>query len=73
MFALQLVDNYAATYSTLIIGFVECIAISWVYGWNKFSEDIKLMLGKRPNLWWRIMWSAVTPGIVLVSPTLKFV
>lgn len=29
---LQLMDNYAATYSTLIIGLCECVAISWVYG-----------------------------------------
>lgn len=29
---LQLMDNYAATYSTLIIGLSECVALSWLYG-----------------------------------------
>lgn len=33
---LQLFDNYAATYSLLFIGMVECIGIAWVYG--KFAR-----------------------------------
>ena len=32
MYMLQLMDNYAATYSTLIIGLCECIALGWIYG-----------------------------------------
>ena len=32
MYILQLFDNYAATYSLLLIGLVECIGIAWVYG-----------------------------------------
>ena len=36
MYMLQLMDNYAATYSTLIIGLCECIALGWIYG-EQFS------------------------------------
>ena len=32
MYILQLIDNYAATYSLLIIGLFECLTISYVYG-----------------------------------------
>ena len=32
IFVLQLFDNYAATYSLLFIGLVECVVLSWVYG-----------------------------------------
>lgn len=32
MYILQLFDNYAATYSLLVIGMVESLALSWVYG-----------------------------------------
>jgi len=32
MFILQLFDNYAATYSLLVIGLVESLALAWVYG-----------------------------------------
>lgn len=36
MYMLQLFDNYAATYSLLFIGMIECIGIAWVYG--KFTR-----------------------------------
>lgn len=29
---LQLLDNYAATYTTLTIGILECVALCHVYG-----------------------------------------
>lgn len=29
---LQLLDNYSATYTTLLIGLIECIALLYVYG-----------------------------------------
>ena len=32
---LQLIDNYAATYSLLIIGLFECITIAYIYGTQK--------------------------------------
>lgn len=32
MYYLQLLDYFAATWSLLIIGFFECLAVAWVYG-----------------------------------------
>ena len=32
MYMLQLIDNYAATYSLLIIGLCECLTLSYIYG-----------------------------------------
>lgn len=57
----QLIDNYAATYSLLIIGLFECVAINYIYGIQNFFKDIEMMLGKRPTFWWYIMWRFVTP------------
>ncbi|XP_064650709.1 sodium- and chloride-dependent glycine transporter 1-like isoform X4 [Lineus longissimus] len=66
MYLLQLWDNYAATYSVLIIGFTECVAISWVYGVERFMDDIHCMLKThRPSIWWKIMWKFVTPLILV--------
>jgi solute carrier family 6 amino acid transporter-like protein 5/7/9/14 len=64
---LQLMDSYAATYSVLLIGLFELIAIAWVYGVDRFRDDIKLMTGNRPGIWWKIMWKFVTPLLMLVS------
>ena len=48
--------------SIIIITSILCTT-----GWERFGDDIKLMLGSRPALWWRIMWQGVTPAIVAVS------
>ncbi|XP_061193112.1 sodium- and chloride-dependent glycine transporter 2-like [Saccostrea echinata] len=71
MYMLQLFDNYAATYSLLFIGMVECIGISWVYGADRFLTDIELMLGTRPSNIWKYSWKFVAPlallGILLFT------
>ncbi|XP_064624664.1 sodium- and chloride-dependent glycine transporter 1-like [Lineus longissimus] len=64
-YMLQLMDSYAATYSVLMIGLFELIAIAWVYGADRFMNDIKLMTGNRPSIWWKIMWKFVTPLLML--------
>lgn len=41
----HLLDRYAAGYSILVAVFFEAIAVSWIYGTNRFSEDIRDMIG----------------------------
>lgn len=75
MYVLQLFDNYAATYSLLFIGLVECLVLSWVYGTERFFDDIQLMLGKRPGRIWSISWKFVAPialAIILVFTCVNF-
>jgi len=33
---------------------------------NRFEEDIEFMLGKKPFVYWRIMWMYVTPTLTFV-------
>nr|KAG5686855.1 hypothetical protein BaRGS_003545 [Batillaria attramentaria] len=66
MYVLQLFDNYAATYSLLFIGLVECVVLSWVYGTERFFDDIQLMLGKRPGKIWSISWKFIAPAALTV-------
>ncbi|XP_067937743.1 sodium- and chloride-dependent glycine transporter 1-like [Watersipora subatra] len=73
MYMLQLMDTYAATYSVLVIGLCECVAIAWIYGWQRFGDDIKLMLGRSPALWWRVMWQGVTPLLMFFILIFTFV
>ena len=32
MYMVQLLDNYAASYSVLILGFIESVTLAWIYG-----------------------------------------
>ncbi|XP_014681693.1 PREDICTED: sodium- and chloride-dependent glycine transporter 1-like [Priapulus caudatus] len=67
MYMIQLIDSYAATWSVLIIGWVECVALSWVYGVDNFLENISQMLGKDiyPYWYWKIVWKFVTPVVIM--------
>ncbi|KAJ8297497.1 hypothetical protein KUTeg_024028 [Tegillarca granosa] len=62
-----LMDNYTASYSLLIVAFFEFIGINWIYGFKRFSDDIYLMLGKRPGFYWRATWTVISPLIVVVE------
>nr|XP_027214213.1 sodium- and chloride-dependent glycine transporter 1-like isoform X2 [Penaeus vannamei] len=66
MFILQLLDNYSGTYSALMIGCLELIAIMWVYGVDNFMDDVKSMLGGYPTgyYYWRFVWTYLTPASV---------
>jgi len=67
MYVLQLVDNHSATYSALILGCFEVSVMSWVYGVDRFLEDIKFMLGfyPYPRLFWKWAWKVISPVIVV--------
>ncbi|XP_069115309.1 sodium- and chloride-dependent glycine transporter 2-like [Argopecten irradians] len=65
MYVLQLFDNYAATYSLLIVGLTECFAIAWVYGADRFLSDIEQMIGKRPHNIWKYSWAYIAPLALL--------
>ncbi|CAG2102991.1 unnamed protein product [Medioppia subpectinata] len=67
MYILQLMDNHCASFSALIIGLVEVVAIAWVYGVDRFLDDMKIMLGHYPfhRLYWRTLWKFVCPGLII--------
>ncbi|TNN49146.1 Sodium- and chloride-dependent glycine transporter 2 [Liparis tanakae] len=64
MYMLQLVDTFAASYSLVIIAICELMGISYLYGLQRFCEDIEMMVGFQPNRFWRICWGFVTPTIL---------
>lgn len=61
----QLLDRYAAGYSILIAVFFEAIAVSWIYGTDRFCEDIRDMIGFAPGIYWRVCWRFVAPIFLL--------
>ncbi|XP_070554260.1 sodium- and chloride-dependent glycine transporter 1-like [Ptychodera flava] len=64
MYVLQLMDWYAAGFSLCFVGLMECIVISYVYGIDKYCDDLEAMVGFRPNIYWRISWKFGAPGIL---------
>lgn len=65
MYWLQLMDKYAANWSVLLIAIGECILVAWIYGADRFLDDVQQMIGPRTRLWrffWTWMWKVITPA-----------
>ncbi|XP_046720519.1 sodium-dependent neutral amino acid transporter B(0)AT2 [Silurus meridionalis] len=59
-------DDYSATLPLLIVVLMENLAVAWVYGSDKFFEDLKQMLGFAPYRIYYYMWKYITPLLLLV-------
>ncbi|XP_065578295.1 sodium-dependent dopamine transporter-like isoform X2 [Artemia franciscana] len=62
----HLLDRYAAGYSILVAVLCETLAVSWIYGIERFREDVKEMIGFKPGLGWLICWKFAAPIFLLV-------
>ncbi|XP_020788316.2 sodium-dependent neutral amino acid transporter B(0)AT1-like [Boleophthalmus pectinirostris] len=61
-----LFDNFAGSVPLLCIGFFEMIAVVYIYGIERFNEDIQFMIGSKPGLYWQVTWRFTSPLIILV-------
>ncbi|KAK6473404.1 sodium- and chloride-dependent GABA transporter ine-like isoform X1 [Huso huso] len=75
IYTFQLMDHYTAIVSVMFIAFFEVVAVCWIYGVPRLSQNVEEMLGKKPNLFFRICWMVVSPlfvTIILVFTVLQF-
>ncbi|XP_042362243.1 sodium-dependent neutral amino acid transporter B(0)AT1-like [Plectropomus leopardus] len=61
-----LFDNFAGSVPLLTIGLFEMIAVVYIYGIDRFNEDLEFMVGHKPGILWQISWRFISPLIVLV-------
>ncbi|XP_035825223.1 sodium- and chloride-dependent neutral and basic amino acid transporter B(0+) [Aplysia californica] len=61
MYLFQLVDWYFAAYVVIVDSILELFVVSWIYGAERFYDDIQLMLGYRPPYIFAIFWRFLTP------------
>ncbi|XP_049895753.1 sodium-dependent neutral amino acid transporter B(0)AT2-like [Epinephelus moara] len=66
-------DDYSATLPLLIVVILENVAVAWVYGIDKFFEDLKDMLGFTPYRFYYYMWKYITPILLLVLLCASFI
>ena len=63
----HMMDTFVATWPLMILCLLESVALVWVYGYDKFSGDIAMMLGVQPGWYWKVMWKGISPFITAVS------
>ncbi|XP_041376806.1 sodium- and chloride-dependent betaine transporter-like [Gigantopelta aegis] len=67
VYIFQLIDWYVAVFNLMFVGFIEVVIIGWIYGADRFGDDIELMLGRRPPLIIKLLWRFVSPLMLVMG------
>lgn len=68
-----LADEYTTSFPRLIIGMGEITGMVWVYGLNRFCEDVEMMVGQKPNKYFKASLFIVMPFIIMAILLFKFI
>ncbi|TNN31567.1 Sodium-dependent neutral amino acid transporter B(0)AT2 [Liparis tanakae] len=52
-------DDYSATLPLIIVVLFETFSVSWLYGADRFLDDIEAMLGWRPHVIYKYLWKYI--------------
>uniref|UniRef100_A0A1I8I895 Transporter n=1 Tax=Macrostomum lignano TaxID=282301 RepID=A0A1I8I895_9PLAT len=66
MYLLNLVDNAVSTFPLLVCCIVELVVLMYIYPYKQLAEDIRLMVGGKPNIYWRATWVVITPLVMVI-------
>ena len=76
-FLLDLLDRKILnSWNFLLVVFLEVLLVGWVYGADRFLDNIKEMdmnLGTYSYWFWKLCWQYATPAILFILGSLKFV
>ncbi|KAF7268880.1 sodium- and chloride-dependent transporter XTRP3 isoform X4 [Rhynchophorus ferrugineus] len=70
---LSMFDSFAGTIGLVVVALMEMIAVIYVYGHERFTNDIYEMTGYKPGLYWQITWRFLAPSIMVVILTSSIV
>jgi len=65
MYVFQLFDYYSASRIVLVVAFFECLVVSYIYGINRYYDNLEMMFGFRISPIMKICWLFVTPVFTL--------
>ncbi|XP_062298172.1 sodium-dependent neutral amino acid transporter B(0)AT2-like [Scomber scombrus] len=69
-------DDYSATLPLIIVVLFETFSVSWLYGADRFLDDIEVMLGWRPHVIYKYLWKYICPlamAGLLVATTVRMI
>ncbi|KAM6903982.1 sodium-dependent neutral amino acid transporter B(0)AT1-like [Lycodopsis pacificus] len=66
MYWVTLFDNFSGSVPLLTTGLFETIAVVYIYGIDRFNEDVEVMVGHKPSIFWQVAWRFTCPLTILV-------
>ena len=72
----ELIDNTGAAWNILVFALIELVIVSWMYGIDKFCDNIKEMEMNIPKFmlyYWKACWCFITPITLVVLLIIGFV
>jgi len=79
-YIIDLLDNYAAGWPYLFIGFCELVAMYWVYGVKNFYRDLMTIQGFNPGMRFishlTVLYGSISPllvGVILILSWINYV
>ena len=72
----ELIDKTGASWNILVFAVIELVIVSWLYGIDRFCENIKEMEMKIPKVmmyYWKACWCFITPITLIVLLIIAFV
>ncbi|TNN19403.1 Sodium-dependent dopamine transporter [Schistosoma japonicum] len=65
----HLFERTCVEYPILLAVLCETVCIAWIYGVDRFRQNIKQMLGFQPGIFWKICWKFIAPLFILFIVT----
>ena len=62
----SMLNMFGSTTPILLVVFIETIGVFWFYGVSRFCDDVEMMMGQRPGLFWRLCWQYISPIFLLI-------
>ena len=62
---LNIDDKFCTGIPSFVIGLIMLLTFGWLYGIKNFERDVELMIGHRPNCYWRLTWRYLSPAFLL--------
>ncbi|ELU08111.1 hypothetical protein CAPTEDRAFT_166533 [Capitella teleta] len=65
MYVFQLFDYYSGNKMIMVIAFLECITVAYLYGVRRYYDNLTLMIGYPILPYMKVAWSFITPIFTL--------
>ncbi|CAF1258043.1 unnamed protein product [Rotaria sordida] len=69
IYLFELFQEYTANISLVFIGFFEVITVTYIYGFNRFMNDVKMMLGRRAAQYYLFVTLCITAPLLALIIT----